>query len=129
MQRNPQEDIQQITLLVAGRSYRMACASGEEKRLEQLALRYDQRIKELRASVGELGDMRLHVMAALTLADELIEAQEKIQRLEADITRLHIHQNERKTENSQYIQNVNELIEKTAERIEKLAAYLNSTYE
>ncbi|HEX8666640.1 MAG TPA: cell division protein ZapA, partial [Beijerinckiaceae bacterium] len=61
----------QIQVTIAGRSYRMACGEGEEAHLEGLAQAYDAKITELRGAFGEIGDMRLHVMAALTYADEL----------------------------------------------------------
>src|SRR5919206_454031 len=60
----------QVTVMIAGRSYRMACGEGEEAHLEGLAALYDGKIQEMREAFGEIGDMRLHVMAALTLADE-----------------------------------------------------------
>jgi cell division protein ZapA len=54
----------QVTVTISGKAYRMACADGEEPHLEALAALYDGKIEELRASVGEIGDMRLHVTAA-----------------------------------------------------------------
>ncbi len=42
----------------------------------QLAKDLDQRIAQLRARFGEIGDTRLTVMAALTVADELSETGE-----------------------------------------------------
>jgi cell division protein ZapA len=65
----------QVVVTIAGRTYRMACDDGEEARLEHLARDFDARIAGLRTSFGEIGDQRIIVMAALTLADELAEAQ------------------------------------------------------
>ena len=45
----------------------------------------DQRIAQLRTSFGEVGDTRLTVMAALTVADELAEAGKTIRRLEEEL--------------------------------------------
>jgi len=39
----------------------------------------------MRAQFGEVGDMRLTIMAAVTVADELSEAAAKIRRLEQQI--------------------------------------------
>lgn len=68
----------QVVVMIAGRTYRMACDDGEEARLEHLAQEFDARIAGLRASFGEIGDQRIIVMAALTLADELAEAQRQV---------------------------------------------------
>jgi cell division protein ZapA len=67
----------QVTVTIAGRVYRMACGDSEEAHLEALAADLDQRIADLRKGFGEIGDMRLHVMAALSLADELHEAKKQ----------------------------------------------------
>ena len=43
----------QVTVTIAGRTYRIACAEGEERHLEGLAAAYNTRIEEMRASFGE----------------------------------------------------------------------------
>ena len=78
----------EVALTIAGRIYRMACGEGEEAHLEELALDLDGRIALLRQSFGEIGDQRLTVMAAITLADERQEALGRIAGLEAEIARL-----------------------------------------
>src|SRR3712207_5926627 len=75
----------QVTVTIAGRSYRMACSDGDEARLEGLAAMFDGRIEELRGAFGEIGDMRLHVMASLTVADELDEAKARLEALEGEL--------------------------------------------
>ena len=66
----------QVSVTIGGRAYRLACNPGEEAHLEALARGVDEKIKAMRASFGEIGDQRLVVMAALTIADELSEARE-----------------------------------------------------
>ena len=61
---------------------------GEEEHLEGLAAAYDAKIEEMRGTFGEIGDMRLHVMAAITMADELHEAKKRIAALEAEVAAL-----------------------------------------
>jgi len=78
----------QVTVTISGRTYRMACGEGEEGRLEGLAALYDGKIQDLRESFGEIGDMRLHVMAALTLADEFTETRAKLDALAGEVAAL-----------------------------------------
>jgi cell division protein ZapA len=78
----------QVTVTIAGRAYRMACGEGEEPHLEALAAIFDGKITEMRESFGEIGDMRLHVMAALTLADDLAETRKRKEALEGELSAL-----------------------------------------
>src|SRR3954466_10104360 len=75
----------QVTVTINGSKYRMACEDGQENHLMELARSYDQRISELRGKFGEIGDARLMVMAAMTVADELSEAGRKLRALEDEI--------------------------------------------
>ena len=64
----------QVNVTINGRQFRMACEDGQEDHLDELARELDARIDGLRAKFGEIGDTRLTVMAAITVADELAEA-------------------------------------------------------
>ena len=74
----------QVSVTISGRQYRMSCEDGQESHLLGLAQEVDRRIQELRDRVGEVGDTRLALMAAITVLDELGEATQKIERLERD---------------------------------------------
>lgn len=74
-----------VSVTIAGRQYRMACDEGQEEHLIRLAHDIDGRISQLRVAFGEIGDQRLVVMAAITIADELAEARGRIRALESDI--------------------------------------------
>src|SRR5204863_5605429 len=77
-----------INVTINGRQYRMACEEGQEARLLQLAEGFEARIGELRGKFGEIGDSRLTVMAALTVTDELLDAEARIRMLEEEIAAL-----------------------------------------
>jgi cell division protein ZapA len=77
-----------ITVNINGRNYRMACDDGQEEHLTQLAQSFNARIGEMRSEFGEIGDMRLTVMAALTIADELSEQREQLRRIEDELAAL-----------------------------------------
>ena len=115
----------QVMVTIAGRSYRMACGDGDESRLERLAAMFDGRVEELRGAFGEIGDMRLHVMAALTVADELDETKQRLQALEGelDLVRRRLDAGDQRAQASEVY--VAETLTRTAERIERLAKSLN----
>jgi cell division protein ZapA len=78
----------QVSVTIAGRPYRMACADGEEAHLQSLARLVDAKIAELRKNFGEIGDQRISIMAAITVADELTEAKRRIGELEQTLEAL-----------------------------------------
>jgi cell division protein ZapA len=78
----------QVTVVINARQYRMGCEDGEEDHLMTLARDFDRRIEGMRRKFGEVGDMRLSIMAALTLSDELTEMKEAVRRLEQEVTTL-----------------------------------------
>ena len=74
-----------INVTINGRQYRMACEEGQEVRLLRLAENLESRVEALRGKFGEIGDARLTVMAALTVCDELIDANQRILSLEKEL--------------------------------------------
>ena len=115
-----------ITLSIAGRVYRMACGAGEEEHLRRLGQRLDAKITELRGSFGEIGDQRITVMAALTLADDLAEAEARVARLEVENAALHDHQKTAVAAVTAVEDAVAVAIERAASRIEGVAHIMAS---
>jgi len=74
-----------VNVTINSRQYRMACADGQEDHLLRLANDLNQRIDGIRAQFGEVGDMRLTIMAAITIADELSETFKRVRVLEQDV--------------------------------------------
>ena len=78
----------QLAVTIAGKVYRLACDEGEEAHLGDLAQLVDAKIAGLRQRFGEIGDQRLIIMAAITLADEWSDAEPSRPELEAELARL-----------------------------------------
>ncbi|OYY08635.1 MAG: cell division protein ZapA [Rhizobiales bacterium 35-68-8] len=99
----------------------MACDEGQEEHLVRLARDVDARIAQLRTAFGEIGDQRLTVMAAVTIADELSEARARIRALESDLD----GQRDARASALARIEASEEVVARTideaAERLEKLA--------
>ena len=74
----------QVTVTIAGRTYRMACEDGQEEHLVRLSAELDARIGAMRASFGEIGDNRLTVMAAIAALDEREETARRLAALEQE---------------------------------------------
>jgi cell division protein ZapA len=117
----------QISTTINGRQFRLACEDGQEEHLEKLAQNVDERIAELRKKFGEIGDTRLTVMAALTVADELSESMRRIRRLEEELTAMQdarVATADRAKEASLAVVNA---FNSAAERLEGITKKLNAT--
>jgi cell division protein ZapA len=107
----------QVTVTIAGRSYRMACDDGQEDHLRELGRMLDEKIEELRGSFGEIGDMRLAVMAAITMADELSEMRRRVASLEREVQLL---------SSSDQEEQIARALDGVAGRLERIASDLNA---
>jgi cell division protein ZapA len=116
----------QVSVMIAGRTYRVACAEGEEAHLEALARAYDEKITEMRREFGEIGDMRLHVMAALTFVDQVAELRERISTFEVEQARMGESRALRLSQDHAMRRDLAERVNEAAERIERLSQTLAS---
>lgn len=111
----------QVNVTISGRSYRMACDDGEEDHLAGLAERLNRSIEQLRARFGEIGDQRLTVMAAITLADQHAEAERRALEAESELAGTQEAQREAAARRAAADEELAEAIMTLAERIEALA--------
>ena len=72
-----------VGVTVNGRGYQVSCDDGQEERVKALAGYLDERVGELAAGVGQVGEARLLLMAALMIASDLTDAEQQIEALES----------------------------------------------
>jgi cell division protein ZapA len=113
-----------VSVTINSRQYRMACDDGQEHHLGRLAHDLDQRIAQLRTTFGEIGDMRLTVMAALILADELSEARQRMHRVGEELIALHQARTAATHRSEATEADIAAAVNSAAERIEKAARLL-----
>jgi cell division protein ZapA len=65
----------QVAVTINGRAYPVACNDGEEQRITELARYVDGKVRTFARDLGQIGEARLLLLAALVLADELADAQ------------------------------------------------------
>jgi cell division protein ZapA len=118
----------QVSATISGRQFRLACEDGQEEHLQALAHNIDQRIIDLRAKFGEIGDTRLTVMAALMVADDLSEAERRIRRLQEEIAGLQDARNVAADRAKAATNAVLGAFNSAAERIEGITRKLNQTF-
>lgn len=109
-----------VSVTINGRQFRMACDDGQEDHLLRLADDINGRIDQLKGSFGEIGDTRLTVMAAIMVADELVDVGRRLKAAEQELANLRdqraltIERMER--ENARLA----ELVSQAAETVERL---------
>jgi cell division protein ZapA len=114
-------DMAVVNVMVNGRAFTIACDDGEEDHLRELAQHVDMRVKELLSSVGQVGDSRLLLMAALLITDDMLDAQSKLAKHKERLGAHHDEVDER-IEQSEVV--VAETLEAAAIRLEEAAAAL-----
>jgi len=77
-----------VSVSLNGRAFTIGCEDGQEPYLRELARHLDGHIQNLSGQVGQIGDLRLLLMASLVVADELKDAGKKAEALEAQVDRL-----------------------------------------
>lgn len=77
-----------VTVEINGRAYVVGCEDGQEAHVAQLAKTYDNQVREVGEQVGQVGDLRLFLMAALVTGDELSDARARLAQAQAELARL-----------------------------------------
>ena len=67
-----------VSLTVNGRPFAITCDDGQEPRIRRLGQYVDSKVAEFVGSVGQVGEARLLLLAALLIADELADANEAL---------------------------------------------------
>ena len=105
----------QINIDVNGRPYAVGCEDGQEAHLQELARLFDHQVRQVSQDMGQLGDTRLFLMGALLLADELLDARNRLAALQVEVGRL-------QADRSRLESKAVSALETAASKIEKLAA-------
>ncbi len=75
-----------VNLEINGRKYALGCDDGEEDRLQRLGEKLDARVRTLADQFGQIGDVRLLVMAGITMTDEMEELRENMEGAAESVT-------------------------------------------
>ena len=68
-----------LAVRVNGRDFALTCADGQESRLRRLAQYVDGKVGEFAKELGQVGEARLILLAALAIADELSDANDALE--------------------------------------------------
>ncbi len=119
----------QVNVSIDGKVFRMACEDGQEAHLEALGQHLDGRIAEMRTAFGEIGDLRLAVMAAITITDEFTEAKRSIEKLNTEISELKNQTTSSQADTGNRDMEVAGHIDRMAQRLERITGLLSTSPE
>jgi len=108
----------QVDITVNDRVYKVTCEDGQEDRLQQLAGHIDRHVGDLAAELGQIGDARLMLLAALTVCDELYESKARCASLENSADAL----------DTETIGGASRVIEAAAKRIDLMSERMSETH-
>ncbi len=78
-----------VAVKIGGREYHLACDDGQEEHLRLLADDVDDRVRDLTARMGgNTGEVMGLLLAAITMADEVIENKKEIEKITAEKARI-----------------------------------------
>jgi cell division protein ZapA len=72
-----------VAVMVNGRAYSVGCEDGQEAHVEALAVEFDRQVQDVADQVGQVGELRLFLMAALMSIDELADLRIRLEDAEA----------------------------------------------
>ena len=79
-----------VNLNINGKVFSLGCNDGEEERLTHLGGLLNERVTGLANQFGQIGDLRLMVIAAITMLDEMEDLggdqKAQVEKLTRDIT-------------------------------------------
>ncbi len=86
-----------LTVEVNGRPYVVGCEDGQEAHVQALARAFDRQVRDVALQVGQVGDLRLFLMASLLVADEVSDGRARAAAAEVEASRLRIALREAET--------------------------------
>ena len=60
----------EVNIIINNREHKIACSAGEEERVKELASLLNNEVISIADSLGQIGDVKLMVLAAITILDK-----------------------------------------------------------
>lgn len=114
-----------VAVTLNGRVYTIGCEEGQEGYLRELAAYLDGKVTVMADQVGQIGDLRLAVMASLIVVDELKDAEKRVETLQAEVDSLRSQTQGVDSLHDQERQDLADHLLNAAKRLEALAASLD----
>jgi len=113
--------VSKVTISLNGRAFTIGCEEGQQAYLRDLAGHLDTHVRDLADKVGQIGDVRLLLMASLIVSDELREAQGGLEALKDEMSELKGRLSQAEARARAERARAAEAVDRAAEHLEALA--------
>lgn len=108
----------QVSVSINNHRYTLACRDGEEDRLLALARLLDNKVRTLTARLGQVGENKLILMAALIIADEFEETRNELQGIREG--KIPVNESETAAKLSSLLDSLADSVDGLADELEKV---------
>ena len=120
------KDMAQVTVTIDGKAYRMACEEGQENHLSELADKFDRYVSHLKTQFGEIGDLRITVMAGIMVMDELSDVGRRLAKVEGELNRINQNRDDDRAATARTEEMLAAMLDELTVRIKGIATRLNA---
>ena len=111
----------EVTIVIKGRQYDIACDDGQEDRVLRLASYIDNKIKLIARSGSAYNESHLMVLTSLVLADEIFETRDELENAQNSVG---VEANNEESFNSQDDSEILDVINSITGRLDILSSKL-----
>ena len=112
----------QLSVQISGQNFRLSCDPGEEDHVASLAAQVDDLINQVRGQFPQLGDLRVVIMACLTLADDNAKLKKRLHEMDDQLAHEAEDSHISRERLQQALARAAERIEQLNERLERIEA-------
>ena len=77
-----------VNIKFNGKDFLLSCEDGQEEHLFELAEHLNKRFKELKTSLGNIGENKLLIISSISIMDEYFETQKKVDEQKKELENL-----------------------------------------
>ena len=74
-----------VNIKFNGKEFLLSCEDGQEEHLEELSLNLNQRFKQLKDSLGNIGENKLLLITSIKIMDEYFETKKKVDQKKSEL--------------------------------------------
>ena len=77
-----------VSVKFNGKEFLLSCDDGQEEHLQELASHLNEKFKNLKSSLGSIGENKLLLITSITIMDEYFETKKKIEQNKKELLEL-----------------------------------------
>jgi cell division protein ZapA len=116
----------QVTIYINAKPYHLACDTGQEGHVTEIARYFDGKVRDLTRQIGQAPDNMLFLMTAMTMIDQMAEYEREIELLRRQVDQFTKEANLRKVSKKAADASTRDLLDQVATKLESTAEQLEA---